>query len=155
MEQKSFLKRTAIPVLLAVLLVTAMQLIPRQFPAAALPPSLEGYTCQVSLLADGTPAQTLALTPEEAAVIYDQLRAARVQSRGPAEDITQRAPLLYRLAFVPAGEGAAYELLLDPDGRLAINNRLYTLRGSKPQAVAETLQGFLDAPDGAAAGDTP
>ena len=155
MEQKSFLKRTLIPVLLAVLLVTAIQLIPRQFPAAALPASLEGYTCQVSLLADGTPAQTLALAAEDAAVIYDQLRAARVQSRGPAEDVLPHYPILYRVTFTPAEEGEAYELFLDPWGRLFSTDKLYQLQGGKPRAIAETLQDYLDASTGATGVITP
>lgn len=145
MEQKSFLKRTAIPVLLAIVLVTGIQLMPRALPAALIPPSGDTYLCRVTLLEEGIVSQTLDLTAQESMTLRTFLQTARVQHRGQTGDITDRHPLLYQMTFTPVGEGETCELLLDPEGRLFAGGKLYKLQGANPQELAETVQGYLSA----------
>jgi hypothetical protein len=145
MEQKSFLKRTAIPVLLAIILVTGIQLMPRALPAALIPPPGDTYLCRVTLLEEGIVSHTLDLTDQESMTLRTFLQTARVQHRGQAGDITGRHPLLYQLTFTPVGEGETYELLLDPEGRLFAGDKLYKLQGANPQELAGTVQSYLSA----------
>ena len=155
MEQKSFVKRTIVPVLLAILLVTAIQLMPHRLPEAILPDAAADFDCQLSLVEEGTVTQTVTLTAEESAELRAGLQAARVQNRGQAGDITARHPLLYQLLFYPAEDGKVYEVFLDPEGRFFTNNKFYKIQGTKPQAIAETLQGYLDASASATGENTP
>ena len=145
MEQKSFLKRTAIPVLLAIVLVTGIQLTPHRLPEVILPDATADYHCRVTLIEGGHASQTLDLDKEDGTTLRTQLQAARAQNRGQTEDITDRHPILYQLTFTPVGEGETYELLLDPEGRLFAGGKLYKLQGANPQELAETVQGYLSA----------
>lgn len=152
MEQKSFLKRTAIPVLLAILLVTSVQLIPQRLPEAILPASAEGVRCQAALVEQGAVIRTATLTAEEVTSLLTGLQAARAQNRGQAGDLADR-PLLCRLTFTPPGEGGTYELSLDPEGRLFAGGKLYKLQGANPRALFETVQGRLAAGEAAPIGE--
>lgn len=144
MKQNSFLKRTLIPVLLAVLMVTAIQLIPRRLPDAILPETAAEYRCQVLLMQEGRGSQTFDLNQEESANLFRLLQAVRAQSRGQSGAITGH-PLLYQLSFTPPGEGEAYDLLLDPEGRLFSVGKVYQLQGENPRELFETVQQYLAA----------
>ncbi len=144
MKQNSFLKRTLIPVLLAVLMVTAIQLIPRQLPEAILPETAAGYDCHVLLIQGGLSSQTVDLNQEESANPFRLLQTVRVQNRGQSGAITGH-PLLYQLIFTSPGEGEAYDLLLDPEGRLFSVGKVYKLQGENPRELFETVQQYLAA----------
>lgn len=145
MEQKSFLRRTAIPVLLAIVLVTGIQLMPQRLPEAILPDASADYRCHVTLIENGQTAQSLDLNEQDGTALLTQLHAVRAQNRGQTGNILDRHPLLCQLTFTPVEDGETYELLLDPEGRLFAGEKLYKLQGANPRGLFETVQQHLRA----------
>ena len=147
MKKQSFFRRTVIPLFLAIVLVTIVQMIPRYIPKAYLPSSMDEYQCQVSLLENGKPTDMVYLTAAEGEDLYQRLATAKVMSWGLAKKDVARSASLYRVYFDSPGDGEDIEVFFNGEQQVYAGGRLYKLQGAEAQGIPDELARFLASSD--------